>query len=211
MRKFSLPYKISEEIANQPPSRVWTPSDFAEFGPRSAIDKALQRLVRSGRLRRIERGLYDQPRTNSLTQKSTSFDYKEILDALSRRDHVRMLVDGLTAANDLGLTNAVPARVVVHTDTRRSDLRFGNLVIEFKHTAPSRLYWAGRPAMQVVQALHWAKDMLPTDRARIEAVLKKALYDPTAGAAIRFDLKTGLGRLPAWMQETVRQLVASPE
>jgi hypothetical protein len=29
-----------------------------------------------------------------------------------------MLVDGLTAANDLGLSDAVPAKVVVHTDAR---------------------------------------------------------------------------------------------
>jgi hypothetical protein len=210
MRKPSLPTLISEVIAKQAPNRVWTASDFAELGLRGTVDKALQRLARSGELRRIERGLYDQPRTNSLTQKSTAPDYKEILDAITRRDRVRMLVDGMTAANDLGLTNAVSAHVVVHTDARRSDLRLGNLVIEFKHTAPSRLYWAGRPAMRVVQALQWAKDTLPTDGPRIEAILKKILSDSTTGPAIRSDLKAGLGTLPAWMQEPVRKLIDSP-
>ena len=28
------------------------------------------------------------------------------------------------------------------------------MVIEFKQTAPSKLYWAGRPAMRIVQTAH---------------------------------------------------------
>jgi hypothetical protein len=118
-----------------------------------------------------------------------------------------MLVDGITAANDIGLTDAVPARVVVHTDARRHSLRLDNLVIEFKRAAPRRLYWAGRPAMRVVQALHWAKDMLSSDRDRIAARINKILADPKNGPAIRADLEAGFGTLPIWMQEFVRSLL----
>ena len=49
------------------PDEVWVPGDFADLGNRPAIDKNLQRLVASGDLRRIDRGLYDRPRTNDLT------------------------------------------------------------------------------------------------------------------------------------------------
>jgi hypothetical protein len=118
-----------------------------------------------------------------------------------------MLVDGLTAANDLGLTTAVPARVIVHTDTRRRTIRFDNLVIEFKQTAPSKLYWAGRPAMRIVQALRWLKDTLPTDRDRILARLSDILMDQRHGKALRDDLRAGIGTLPAWMQTIVRELL----
>ena len=65
----------------------------------------------------------------------------------------------------------VPAHVVIHTDARRRTIRLDNLAIEFKQTAPSKLYWAGRPAMRIVQALRWLKDTLPTDRDRILAQL----------------------------------------
>jgi hypothetical protein len=68
-----------------------------------------------------------------------------------------LLVDGMTAANDLGLTDAVPARITIPTDGRRRAVTPDNLVIEFKLTAPNRLYWAGWPAMRVVHALHWLK------------------------------------------------------
>ena len=46
------------------PDEVWVPNDFADLGNRPAIDKTLQRLVASGDLRRIDRGLYDRPRMN---------------------------------------------------------------------------------------------------------------------------------------------------
>ena len=46
-------------------------------------------------------------------------------------------------------------KITVHTDARLRPIHLHKLVIDFKLTAPSRLYWAGRPAMRIVQALHW--------------------------------------------------------
>ena len=182
------------------PGRVWVPADFAALGSRDAIDKALQRMVAAGTLRRIDRGLYDRPVINRLTGRPTVPDYREILEALSRRDGLRMLVDGMTAANDLGLSDAVPARVTIHTDSRRRTIHLDNLVIVFKLTAPSRLYWAGRPAMRVVQALHWLKDTLPRDADVIRSRLAVILSDHK----IADDLRQGFGVLPAWMQDFLR-------
>ena len=188
------------------PGRVWTPADFAALGSRDAVDKALQRLALAGSLRRIDRGLYDRPAINRLTKRPSVPDYRAVVDAIARRDQLRMLVDGMTAANDLGLTDAVPARVTIHTDARRRSIKLDNLFIEFKLTAPSRLHWAGRPAMRVVQALHWLKDTLASDRKRILDRLAKVLADPTHGTAIRDDLVDGFATLPAWMQELLREL-----
>lgn len=182
------------------PGVVWVPTDFAQFGSRDVIDKTLQRLVASGQLRRIDRGLYDQPTLNKLTKRPTAPDYRAVVDAIARRDQLRLLVDGMTAANDLGFTDAVPARVTIHTDARRRSIQIDNLLIEFKHTAPSRLYWAGRRAMRVVQALHWLKDTLPEDGERVSTRLQSILADPKHGHTIIVDLHQGLSHLPAWMQ-----------
>src|SRR5207253_2150728 len=86
--------------------RVWTPSDFADLGGRAAIDKALQRLAATGELRRIDRGLYDRPRKNRLTGREAVPDYRAVIQAVTRRDQARFVLDGMTAANDLGLTTA---------------------------------------------------------------------------------------------------------
>jgi len=197
---------IVAKIDTAESGKVWVPTDFAQFGNRDAIDKTLQRLVSASKLRRIDRGLYDKPAVNQLTNRVTTPDYRAVIDAIARRDHLRMLVDGMTAANDLGLTDAVPSRVTIHTDTRRRSIQLDNLVIEFKHTAPSRLYWAGRPAMRVVQALYWLKDTLDSDRSSILSKLGKVLADPEHGNEIRQDLMGGFNLLPTWMQNLVHDL-----
>jgi hypothetical protein len=189
---------------------VWTASDFADFGPRDAVDKALQRLVAAGQLRRIDRGLYDRPGINQLTGKPTAADYRAAIEAIVRRDQARVLVDGMTAANDLGLSDAVPGRVIVHSDTRLKPLRLGNLTITFRPTSASKLYWAGRPAMRIVQALHWLKPKIsnPEDSQRIRQRIESMLADRKGGAALRKDLKKGLASLPSWMQDFLRDMVS---
>lgn len=192
---------------------VWTPSDFADLASRAAVDKALQRLVAASELRRIDRGLYDRPRQNRLTGRAGVPDYRAVIQAVARRDQARVLIDGMTAANDLGLTTAVPAKIEALIDARLRPIRLGNQEIRFRAAAPSRLYWAGRPGMRVVQALHWLQDDLkdPAERARIVRRLRRLLADATHGPAIRDDLRAGLATLPIWMQEFVRALLADDD
>lgn len=200
--------KLLARVASQP-DEVWTPADFADLGGRAALDKTLQRLAAAGELRRIDRGLYDRPRKNSLTGQPTVPDYRAVIRAVTRRDQARAVVDGMTAANDLGLTTAVPARIEVLVDARLKPIKLGKQEIHFKFAAPSRLYWADRPAMRVVQALYWMQDMLAQDdeRDRVGDVLRRLFADPKHGKAIRDDLRAGLSALPIWMQEFLRDLV----
>lgn len=92
--------------------------------------------------------MYDRPRTNSLTGKAAAADYISVIDAVGRRDQVRVLIDGMTAANELGISNPVPGQVIVHTDGRLRPIALDNLTLQFRLTAPSKLYWAGRPCGQ---------------------------------------------------------------
>lgn len=189
--------------------KVWTPGDFVDLASRDAVDKALQRLTKAGTLRRIDRGLYDQPGTNKLTQKANPPDPRSVIDAVGRRDQTRMLVDGMTAANDLGLTDAVPAKIVVHTDARRRAIKLGAVTMTFRPTAASKLFWAGRPAMRVVQALHWLRDTLGREgeSEQVQAKLAKLLHDPTHGPPLKADLVDGLAALPTWMRVFLKPLI----
>ena len=207
----NLPHRVLARV-RETPDAVWTAADFADLGTRAAVDKTLQRLANAGELRRIDWGLYDRPRANPLTGRLTSPDYRAVIDAVVRRDQVRVLVDGMTAANDLGLTTAVPAKIEVLVDGRLKPIRLDAQEIRFKAAAPSRLYWAGRPAMRIVQALYWLQDALddPDARARITDRLRHVLADPKHGREIGDDLRAGMSALPIWMQEFVRDLLSSP-
>lgn len=202
----TLPEQILARI-NDAPRQVWTPADFADIGGREAVDKALQRMVASDQLRRVERGLYDKPSTNALTGKPNVADYRAVINAVTRRDKVRWLIDGMTAANTLGFTNAVPAKIEVLVDARLKPITLGNQKIVFKHAAPSRLYWAGRPGMYLVQALHWLHDIMSNDVEddAIRKTVHRLLRDKRAGPSLVDDLKTGLSAMPIWMQEVLRK------
>jgi hypothetical protein len=199
--------KVYGRICAKPPGLIWGVGDFGDFGNSDAVGKALQRLAVAGQLRRIDRGLYDRPITNQLTGKPSVPDYRAIIDAIARRDKTRMLVDGMTAANDLGLSDAVSGQVIIQSDARLKPIKVGNLPIKFKLTAASKLFWAGRPAMRIVQALHWLKPKLdmPEERARIISRINALLSDPKHGATLRNDLVDGLSALPVWMQDLFRE------
>ncbi len=135
MNNSTVKMSILRRLNSKSDLGVWTPIDFLDVGKRDAVDKVLQRLSHDNQIQRIHRGLYYKPRLNPLTGKPTNPDYRKIVDALARRDQTRMLLDGLSAANDLGLTDAVPAKVVIHTDARLKPLRLGKLDLHFKQTA----------------------------------------------------------------------------
>lgn len=211
-QRISTSTKILDRIRQAPLSTVWTPGDFLDLGSsREAVEKALQRMVIRQKLRRINWGLYDQLRINDLTGQPAAPDYHKVIDAVSHRDQARLLLDGITAANDLGLTNAVPAKVIVHTDARLRPITIGQLSIQFKITSARKLYWAGRPAMRVVQSLYWLRDTLNADSLDnhqiIQNKLVRILQDPNQGPLIRDDLILGLHTLPTWMQDWVRSLL----
>jgi hypothetical protein len=208
-RNKSIESSVYGRICALTPSGVWAIGDFLDFGPRDAISKALQRLVMAGKLRRISPGLYDRPRLNPLTGKPAAPDYRAVIEAIARRDQARVLIDGMTAANDLGLSEAVPGRVVVHSDARLKPFRLGNLNITFRPTAASKLYWAGRPAMRIVQALQWLRPKLdnPGDNKRIRRRVEALLSDPKLGPKLRKDLEEGISTLPIWMQDFLRDLL----
>lgn len=200
--------QVLDRIQDQP-KRVWTPGDFVDLAGRDAIDKVLQRLTKAGDLRRIDRGLYDRPGLNTLTGDMTVPDYRAVIRAVARRDKARFVIDGMTAANELGLTTAVPARIEVLVDARLKPIQLGDQKIVFRYAAPSRLYWADRPAMRVVQALYWLQDVLqhPDERAKVSKTLSRILHDPQTGSKLVEDLREGLSALPIWMQEFLRNLL----
>jgi hypothetical protein len=61
--------------------------------------------------------------------------------------------------------------------------------------------------MRFVQALHWLRDMLPSDDGNLRKRLVSILNDPDHGQTIQDDLRSGLSALPEWMRMIVRDLL----
>ena len=181
---------------------VCTPKDFLDLGSREAVDQALSRLVKAGRLRRAGRGLYDLPRTSTVLKRPAPVDLDAAVAALARRDRIRIVPDGATAAHRLGLTNAVPARASYVTDGATRTVKVDGRTIRFRHAGPRVMRWADRPAAVVVQALRWLGPDATRD-PRVVATLRGRLPD-----AIRRDLSRNGRDLPGWALPLARDIAA---
>ncbi|RUV57157.1 hypothetical protein EOA88_34920, partial [Mesorhizobium sp. M5C.F.Ca.IN.020.14.1.1] len=187
------------------------------IGTPNAVEKALQRLARRGDIRRPYRGLYDKPGVSKLTGKMVFPPRASFIDAIARRDKLRVLVDGMTAANDLGLTTAVPARSTIYADTYPrtiviqasvGDPRATKPVIyklDFKRISAKTAFWAGRPAMRVIQALAWFRDERSSLDAAVNGIVWHLSRDPNREKVAQ-DLRDNIHAVPAWMYPLVETI-----
>lgn len=173
---------------------VFTPSDLLDMAARAAVDQALSRLVKSGRLRRLARGLYDYPKVHpKLGQLSPTPD--DVARALARETGSRAQIAGAHAANALGLSTQVPAKSLFLTDGPSRRVVLGKRVVDLRHASPKHLIAPGSPAGTVVQALRHvgavrAADVAQLAARRLSADDKRLLLSKAAQA-------------PAWMRPTL--------
>ncbi|MCB1467536.1 MAG: type IV toxin-antitoxin system AbiEi family antitoxin domain-containing protein [Rhizobiaceae bacterium] len=180
---------------------VCTPKDFLDLGSRAAVDQALSRLAKSGDLRRVGRGLYDLPRTSGVLMRPAPVDMEKAVAALARRDSIRIMPDGIAAANQLGLTNAVPAKTSYVTDGATRDVKIGNRTVCLRHAGPRAMAWTGKSSAPVAQALRWFGPQAASD-VRVATTLKRKLPD-----AVKKDLVRNSSSLPSWATLLAHSLV----
>jgi hypothetical protein len=164
---------VLERIRSAGRSEVFTPKDFLDAGTRYATDQALSRLVRSGDIQRLGRGLYCYPRVSRNLGLPLTPDVDQIAQAIGRRTGSRMVPSGAVAANLFGLSTQVPARFVYLSDGRSRRLRIGKIEIQIKHVTPKELPPGSQTSAMVFQALRYlGKEASDTQViARLKSVL----------------------------------------
>jgi predicted transcriptional regulator of viral defense system len=171
--------RIPATLQRRGAGTVFVPNEFLGLGTRTAIDVALHRLVARGAIRRLGRGVYDLPKRHRVLGEVTP-SADAIAAALAGRDRLRLQPSGAYAANLLGLSEQVPAKVVFLTDgATRTAGRLSGLVIQ-------ALRSLGRRNITPQRIAHLKRSIPAADRR----VLIKDL---------RF--------APAWMHPIFRELV----
>ncbi|WP_372050960.1 DUF6088 family protein [Tistrella mobilis] len=173
---------------------VFTPSDFLTVAARPSVDQALSRLVKSGQLRRLARGLYDFPKLHpKLGALSPAPD--EVAQALARETGSRVQIAGARAANALGLSTQVPAQSTYLTDGPSRRVVLGKRVVDLRHASPKHLIAPGSPAGTVFQALRHVGPVRAADVAQIAARQLSANDKKRLASTAR--------HAPAWMRPTL--------
>lgn len=188
----SVDSQIALQVEQSVPGTVFTPDAFTLLGGRAAIDKALQRLTARGVLRRLSRGLYDKPRHNELLGVLwPSVD--AVVQAVAGKDMLRTQPAGVYAANMLGLSEQVPAKVVFLTDGISRTVKAGPMQISFKRTTPRQMAAAGRLSGLLIQAFK-SLGAPHITQARIERLRQQIPATERAGVL------QDIALAPAWMR-----------
>ena len=199
----SLPQQLLKRIKQRGKGWVFTPHAFADLGESVNLAIALNRLSNRKVIRRLTRGVYDYPRSHE--KLGELFPPAEaIANAIAERDGIRLLPSGAYAANLLGLSEQVPAKVVFLTDGKPRKIRIEKLIIEFRRGAPRYMALAATEAGMVIQALrHLGKEHV-TDttikllRTKLSKQSKKSL------------LQT-INTVPGWMRPHIRVICREVE
>lgn len=177
---------------------MFTPTQFLDLGSRRAVDVVLHRLAKARTIRRLTRGLYDYPKRHPTY--GVMFPSPEaVAKALAGKDATRFQPSGAYAANLLGLSDQVPAKIVFLTDGRAKRVKIGRQEIILKRTSPRNMATAGKLSGSVIQALRYMGKKHVDDKAisRMKNKLSDADTKP---------LLQDLTYAPAWIGDIMRQL-----
>jgi predicted transcriptional regulator of viral defense system len=179
---------------------VFTPRQFAQLGTRAAVDQALSRLQRRGRIRRLSRGIYYFPKTHPHIG-VLSPSPEAVAKAAAERTGSRIMVSGAKAANLLGLSSQVPTQNLFWTEGPSRTVQIGKQTVSLKHVAPSKMIGAGTEAGIVIQA--------------VRSFGKKGVHEipvHTFAKRVPRSVKAAVKRLtpaaPAWSQPVLNEISA---
>jgi hypothetical protein len=193
--------RILDRIEQAEPGWVFTPSDLFDLGSPHLVGMVLLRLVRSGRIRRLRRGLYDVPRMHpklgALTPTASA-----IAHAIARRDGTTLRESETVAANRLRFSEQVPARVEFQTDGPSKDIVVGKQRIRFKRRSPRKLTGIADSSALVFSGLR-SLGANNVDEDRIRSL--RELLTPQQRGQLLVDLP----RAPRWMHRHLRTIAAS--
>lgn len=150
-----LKEKIERRIAHKGPGWAFTRKDFRDLAPSGPVGVILSRLAQGGIIRRIGRGLYDCPGRSRLTKEVLPPRIEQTARALARKFRWTIVPEGAMAANLLGLSRQVPARIVYLSDGPEMKIQAGKQTLVFRHARPRDLHMKCYSSRLIAQALRF--------------------------------------------------------
>lgn len=189
--------QIEKRINGLKRGKPFSPSQFLKFGSRGAVDQTLHRLVKSGKIVRLSRGIYVKPERNPYIGVVTPPIF-EIAKVKADSTNSRIEIGGAEAAHRFGLTTQVPLRYVFYTTGTSAKLKIKNSDIEFKHVSPRFMELAGTAAGAAFVALRYlGKEGVTLAALRqIESRLSKEDFQKLLEAK---------QMMPSWMVSIVKE------
>ena len=151
----SLRNQILARVRGKGRGCVFSSKDFLDLGDRNPVDKALSRLCEQDIIRRVTTGIYDFPREDEELGGRLSSDIQQVARAIARKNGVSIQPSGALAANLLGLSTQVPAKIVYLTNGKSRTVEINNRTLIFKRVKPREMRPGNEISILVIQALRF--------------------------------------------------------
>jgi hypothetical protein len=179
---------------------VFTPKQFQHLGKGAAIHQALSRLQKSGRIRRLTRGVYEFPKIHPQIGRLSPAP-EAVAQAIAERTGSHIMISGATAANRLGLSTQVPVKNVFLTEGPSRTVLIGKQTISLKHAALSKMIGVGTEAGIVIQAIRFF------GQERVNEIPVQVLASRLS-LPVKKRVKQFASNAPAWSQPVLNQITA---
>lgn len=189
----TLPESILLHAQSLPEGGVLSPKEFLHLGSRAAVDQALSRLTKEGKLLRVGRGTYVTPVSSRFGTRAPAPE--KVVESLAAQSGETVTPHGAMAANALGLTQQVPIREIYLTSGRTRKLKLGRSEVLVKHVPRWMLALGTGPAGAAVAALAW---MGPAHVRESLVTLHRTLPNSEWRA-----LTASRAALPSWMARAI--------
>ena len=143
---------IKKYIDKLPEGKTFSSSTLRPFATTENIRQILNRLMKTGGIKRVARGVYVKPKHSRIVGEILPSPI-EIAVSLAKSTGETITVQGAEAARILQLTTQVPMKFIFYTSGNTRILKFNNTNVELKHVNPSRLIAAGTISGLVISAL----------------------------------------------------------
>lgn len=190
---------IRASLSRRKPGELVFPREYRGHGTEAAIKKAMSRLVKEGKVRRLSHGIYYVPKVDPVFGEIRP-NAEEVVKMIAKKDKVRIRPTGAYALHRLGLTTQVPTKLVYITDGTSKKFRIGKLPVMFKATSHRKLAMKGEISSLLIQAMEelGKNDINPSITQKISQLLDKE--NPKI-------LKHDLSLAPAWINDFIVKLL----
>ncbi|MQT57405.1 hypothetical protein GHO41_08630 [Pseudomonas sp. FSL R10-0399] len=164
----SIAESISNRIKRMRKGRPFVRNVFERTGSRTAVNKALSRMVLSGSLERVARGVYMRPMRSRYTGKMIRANPISVLEAVARARGETIQIHGAEALRRLGLSVQMQVLPTFYTSGRTREIKIGNAVVRLRHASRRRLQQAGTKIGMALTALFYLGENGVTEQIAIK-------------------------------------------
>jgi len=185
--------EIKKFIVSIPEGEPFSASSLRSFACTDNIRQILNRLVKSGEIKRITRGVFLKPKFISTLGEQLPLA-SDIARVLAESTGETIAVHGSEAARQLQLTTQVPMRPIFYTSGNTRTLKFANRTVKLQHVNPSKLIAPGTTGGLIISALMYlGKENVTTET--ISAIKMHVSFEEFQQVTMMVE------HMPAWVAD----------